>query len=85
MTTTKVQKRGMTKEKPLTAYGAAKIVNQALKDRGVEKRIPPQMMYNYTHARVAEGKQPYIMYTKTGGVDVHDLQRWLTAYLDKLE
>ena len=82
---TAVQKRGTRTKRPLTAYGAAKIVNQALKDAGSEKRIPPQMMYNYTHARVADGKQPYIMYTKSGGVDEKDLHRWLEAYLDKLD
>lgn len=70
---------------PLTAYGAAKLVNEALKERGVKKRIPPQMMYNYTHARVAEGKRPFIMYTKAKGVDRDDLNRWLGEYLDKLD
>lgn len=83
-TTTKSRGKGSTKQH-LTAYGAAKLVNEALRSRGIDKRIPPQMMYNYTHARLAEGKRPFIHYTKSRGVDKNDLDRWLAEYLSKQE
>lgn len=67
----------------LTAYEAAKRVNEALKEAGFEKRIPPQMMYNYTHARVREGKRPLIRYSKTKGIDQADFDLWLSNYIDK--
>lgn len=68
----------------LTPYAAAKIVNADLEKAGLAKRIPPQMMYNYTTARVNAGKKPLIGYNeKTGEVDWESLKVWSTAYVGK--
>lgn len=70
------------KSSALTPYGAAKLVNAALDEAGL-KRIPPQMMYNYTTARVNAGKKPFVKYDAKTGVDVDDLRRWTDAYIAK--
>lgn len=67
----------------LTPYAAAKVVNAALKEAGLEKVIPPQMMYNYTKARLNKGKAPFIKYDEKKGVDPVDLKRWTEAYVAK--
>ena len=79
----RVEKGRATREKGLTAYQAAKQVNAALKEIGLSKRIPTQMMYNYTHAKVKDGKRPIIEYTTATGIDEEDFRRWLSLYLDK--
>jgi hypothetical protein len=66
----------------LTPYGAHNLVNAALKEAGLDKRIPPQMMYNYTTGRLNKGKAPAIKYSNESGVDVKDLtERWIPAYV----
>jgi hypothetical protein len=67
----------------LTPYGAAKVANQALKEAGIERVLPPQMFYNYTTARVRAGKNPLIAYTEKGGVDRKALNEWVTKYIAK--
>lgn len=67
----------------MTPYAAAKFVNDELKKAGLDKRIPPQMMYNYTTARVNAKKNPLIKYDQKTGVDVDDLKRWTAAYVLK--
>ena len=70
----------------VTPYAAAKLVNAALEKANLSKRIPPQMMYNYTTARVKAGKATLI-----GTVIVDDkvyvteqgLNEWLAKYLAK--
>ena len=66
----------------LTPYAAAKIVNAALEAADI-KRIPPQMMYNYTTAKVNAGKKPLIKFTLEEGVDREDLERWVKSYIAK--
>lgn len=70
-------------EKVLTPYSAAKFVNESLKKEGIDKVIPPQMMYNYTKARVNAGKTPFIKFDEKTGVDVKDLERWTKEYIAK--
>jgi hypothetical protein len=65
----------------LTPFAAAKFVNEALKEAGVTKPIPPQMMYNYTKSRLNAGKTPAIAYTEKGGVDPKALEEWTTKYV----
>jgi hypothetical protein len=68
----------------LTPYKAASLVNAELEKAGLSKRIPPQMMYNYTTAKVNAGKKPIIKYDpSTGEVDAADLKRWTKAYIAK--
>lgn len=67
----------------MTPYAAAKFVNAELEKAGLTKRIPPQMMYNYTTARVNAGKNPLIAYDPKKGVDENDLARWTKAYIAK--
>jgi 2-keto-3-deoxy-6-phosphogluconate aldolase len=62
----------------ITPYAAAKIANAVFAAEGM-KVIPPQMMYNYTTARLNKGKAPYIAFTLEGGVDQEDLNRWIAA------
>jgi len=60
----------------MTPYAAAKIVNTELKQRGVEKEIPPQMMYTYV-------KKGYIPSTDKK-IKLADLETWFAAYFAKL-
>lgn len=66
----------------LTPYAAAKVANVAIEEAGL-KAIPPQMMYNYTTAKVNAGKKPLIKFSLEDGVDRDDLQRWVTNYIAK--
>jgi len=66
-----------------TPYAAAKYVNTQLTEAGLEKRIPPQMMYNYTSARVAAGKSPFIEWNEVDGVDHTSLEEWTKKYVAK--
>ena len=65
-----------------TPYGAAKFVNQVLAEAGLPS-IPPQMMYNYTTARLNKGKAPLIKCDAHGGILPADLEAWLAKYLEK--
>lgn len=69
--------------KVLSPYAAAGYVNTQLKEAGLEKRIPPQMMYNYTTARVRAGKKPFITWTPEEGVNRESLEKWTAAYVAK--
>lgn len=60
----------------LTPYACAKIVNDTLKARGVEKVLPPQMLYTYV-------KKAYIPSTDNK-VSLVDLQVWFEKYFAKL-
>jgi hypothetical protein len=47
-----------TEQKEFTAYSVATFVNKTFEVLGNEKRVPPQMMYNYTrNGLVAKGKK----------------------------
>lgn len=65
-----------------TPYGAAKFVNQVLAEAGLPS-IPPQMMYNYTTARLNKGKAPLIKCDASGAIMPEDLLEWLAKYLEK--
>ena len=67
----------------MTPYAAAKLVNQVLADAGLDKAIPPQMMYNYTTARISKGKAPLIECDAEGRITEEGLQTWLAKYLVK--
>jgi len=69
-------------ENIFTPYAAAKLVNVALTEAGLPN-IPPQMMYNYTTAKVNVGKKPLIAFDAKKGVDRTDLERWLKSYIEK--
>jgi hypothetical protein len=69
----------------ISPYAAAKVVNAKLKEAGIDKVVPPQMMYNYTTSRINAGKEPFIKFTLEGGVDAKDLDRWTKAYIAKLQ
>ena len=67
----------------ITPYAAAKLVNAALEKANLSKRIPPQMMYNYTTARVNKGKAPFIQVDEKGLVLVSSLNEWIEKYVAK--
>ena len=67
----------------VTPYAAAKLVNAALEKANLSKRIPPQMMYNYTTARVNKGKAPFIQVDEKGLVLVSSLNEWIEKYVAK--
>ena len=67
----------------LTAYAAAKAVNAVFEAHGLEKRIPTQMMYNYTTARVNAKKEPFIAVTDDGRISAEGLKTWMTKYFAK--
>ena len=67
----------------LTPYAASKLVNKALEEAGLDARVPAQMMYNYTSARLNAGKAPLIGYTPENGVDPASLAVWIESYVAK--
>ena len=67
----------------VTPYAAAKLVNAALEAAHLSKRIPPQMMYNYTTARINKGKAPLIQTDEKGLVVVSALNEWIEKYVAK--
>ena len=70
----------------VTPYAAAKEVNEALAAAGVDKVIPPQMMYNYTTARINKGKAPLIDAEVVDGkvfVKTEALAAWIVKYIAK--
>lgn len=63
----------------LTPYAAAKIVNEILVNLGVDKVLPPQMLYTYAKkgyiaTQLVDGK---IRITEAG------LQEWVVKYVKK--
>jgi len=66
----------------VTPYAAHKLVNAELAAADLPA-IRPQMMYNYTSGRVAQGKAPFIAFDEATGVDVDDLARWTKKYIAK--
>ena len=66
----------------VTAYRAAKIVNERLTELNL-KNIPTQMIYNYTTARVNAGKKPFIEESDAGMVVIDSLNAWLEKYVAK--
>lgn len=64
----------------MTPYAAAKIANKVLEENGIEKTLPPQMLYTYT----AKG---YIKSETVNGkrrVTREQLDEWLVKYVSKL-
>jgi hypothetical protein len=72
-----------TTQSSVTPYAAAKVVNAVLAAAGVDKTIPPQMMYNYTTARLRAGKAPLIACDADGRITREGLEAWLVKYLPK--
>jgi hypothetical protein len=66
----------------LTPYGASVLANTRFKEEGINP-IPPQMMYNYTTAKLRAGKNPLIKFSPETGVDRVDFERWLERYVAK--
>lgn len=64
-------------------YAAAKYVNAELEAAGISKKIPPQMMYNYTVARLKMNKEPFIKYDAKKGIDEKSLNEWTKKYILK--
>ena len=67
----------------ITAYEAAKRATAALKAAGVEGEVRPQMMYNYTTAKLRAGKKPLIASTLEDGVSVEAFDVWVATYVGK--
>ena len=69
----------------VTPYAAAKIVNAALAEAGIDKHIPPQMVYNYTTARVRKGKSPLggLVMNDEGKVSLDSVQAWASKMITK--
>jgi hypothetical protein len=82
-TNTQAESTETQEVKPLTPYGAAKLVNARLEAEGLAKRVRPQMMHNYTYARIDAGEKPLIAASRETGVDREDLDRWFNQYLAK--
>ena len=66
----------------ITPYAAHLLVNAALREAGVAKVIPPQMMYNYTTGRLNKNKLPLIACVD-GRITTDGLATWLAKYLVK--
>lgn len=67
----------------LSPYKAAGYVNGELEKAGLTKRIPAQMMYNYTTTRVNQGKKPLIDFDPKTGVNQKSLEEWTVKYIAK--
>jgi len=59
----------------ITLYAAHKIVNKRLEESGLDRRIPPQMMYNYA-------KKNYLA-TVDGKIDTEVLDEWIEKFVEK--
>ena len=66
----------------VTGYAASKVVNIVLAENNIAP-IPPQMVYNYTTARVRAGKVPLIPIDADNKIDLADLEVWVTKYVEK--
>jgi hypothetical protein len=79
-----------------TPYRAATIVNAILSEKdivytetakghkaGDPKVLPTQMFYNYTTARLRQGKTSFIEVDNEGRITEEGLQKWLSNYLVK--
>ena len=82
-------------EGAVTPFAFHKVVNEHLEKAGltmidkttgatVTKRIPPQMMYNYTLGRINKGKEPFIKVTESGLIELEDGMVWLQGYIQRL-
>ena len=79
----------------LTAFATARLVNEGLKEAGLDVSIPPQMVYNYTTGRIAKGKAPLIEVvtiatqddegnvTEQVRIDEKVAKRWAREYVTK--
>lgn len=70
---------------PVLPYQAAKVTNAVLTQVGLPT-IPPQMLYNYTTARIRKGKKPLIEVTVIDGqafIEPDVLRTWITKYVLK--
>lgn len=84
----------VTEATAVTGFAFHKIVNARLAAEGltmttkegnvVTKRIPPQMIYNYTNGRINAGKVPFIALNDQGLIDLVTGQAWLDKYVAKL-
>lgn len=77
-------------EQSWTTHQATRLVNRALAEAGLDKAIPPQMLYNYTTARLRAGTKPMIVSRRerVGDKDVtliddSDLRAWMATYIPK--
>jgi len=66
----------------ITPYECAKLANQRLVAEGFAT-IPPQMMYNYTSAKVRAGKKALIEFDPELGVVRSAFEEWLERYVAK--
>jgi len=66
----------------LTPYACAQLANAQLVAVGLPP-IPPQMMYNYTSAKLRAGKKPLIAFDPAKGVERVAFEGWLARYLVK--
>lgn len=67
-----------------TPYGASVVANKVLKERGIEKALPPQMFYNYTTGRARKGKNTLIPTVEVEGqlrITEAGLTEWLEKYI----
>jgi hypothetical protein len=67
----------------MTPYKAAKLVNEEIIVPAGFKAIPPQMLYNYTLGRIADGKTPKIPVDSDRKVDSEDALGWAREYIAK--
>lgn len=68
----------------MSAYKAAKVVNEMLSNDGFDKVLPAQMFYNYTTARINHGKAPLIEVNEDGKITQETLLAWYEKYTEKL-
>jgi hypothetical protein len=64
----------------VTPYGAAKAVNEWLKEDGRDKVLTAQMFYNYTAGQAKKGKPQLIETSSTGRISTHVLRAWYIKY-----
>lgn len=61
--------------KLMTPYQGAKLINEWIKDLGVERILPPQMIYTYTKKNMIKNTN--------GKVSEKDLREWFEKYSAK--
>ena len=65
-----------------SAYAAAKYINEVLTNNSL-KNVPPQMIYNYTSARIRVNQKPFIRVNEDGKLEKKDVDEWLSKYIAK--
>jgi hypothetical protein len=67
----------------VSPYKAAGIVNGWLEEDGHDRKLPPQMFYNYTTGQIKKGRKPLIEIDSDNKISLEVLTAWYEKYVAK--